>query len=377
MHLQWPRLASATTLLCLAFFASPSTASRNRSEPLERRNQYLDRNRDGTPFVWLLEDDYKGHDFFDHFEFFNWTDPTKYVSREEAFARRLAYVQDDGIVVMKADDTSHLPRGEFRSSVRINTIKRYTTGLFILDLNTAPWGCGVWPAWWSTGDNWPVSGEIDIIEGVHDNEHNQIAWHTEPGCVLDTEESFTGNVSIKSGGPAVECNAHINQNAGCSITEWSRASYGPYFDEQGGGVFAMKWDENGIAVWSFYRAAIPKDITEGNPNPRNWGDPSALLGPGKCNIMEYFRNHTVILNITFCGDWAGNSYATSGCPGTCPDRLMDPANFVNATWSINSMKVYRKQPIYAEVVDPNKSAASRNVLGSLALVPLVGAALMN
>lgn len=28
------------------------------------------------------------------------------------------------------------------------------------------------------------------------------------------------------------------------------------------------------------------------------------------------------------GDWAGNSYATSGCPGTCPDRLMDPANFV-------------------------------------------------
>lgn len=24
-------------------------------------------------------------------------------------------------------------------------------------------------------------GEIDIIEGVHDNEHNQVAWHTGPG----------------------------------------------------------------------------------------------------------------------------------------------------------------------------------------------------
>lgn len=33
------------------------------------------------------------------------------------------------------------------------------------------------------------------------------------------------------------------------------------------------------------------------------------------------------IDITFCGDWAGNSYATSGCPGTCPDRLKDPANF--------------------------------------------------
>lgn len=53
----------------------------------------------------------------------------------------------------------------------------------------------------------------------------------------------------------------------------------------------------------------------------------------------------VIIDITFCGmtlslrillclmiqpvgDWAGSSYATSGCPGTCAERLMDPANFV-------------------------------------------------
>jgi hypothetical protein len=46
----------------------------------------------------------------------------------------------------------------------------------------------------------------------------------------------------------LECNGLINNNAGCGITEWSRASYGPYFDSQGGGVFVMKWDENGIAV---------------------------------------------------------------------------------------------------------------------------------
>ena len=32
-------------------------------------------------------------------------------------------------------------------------------------------------------------------------------------------------------------------------------------------------------------------------------------------------------DITFCGDWAGNSYATSGCPGTCAERLQDPKNF--------------------------------------------------
>ena len=56
----------------------------------------------------------------------------------------------------------------------------------------------------------------------------------------------------------------------------------------------------------------------------------------------------VVIDITFCGkvfsstihdyfclmfyfepvgDWAGSSYTTSGCPGTCSERLMDGANF--------------------------------------------------
>ena len=36
----------------------------------------------------------------------------------------------------------------------------------------------------------------------------------------------------------------------------------------------------------------------------------------------------VPLTISALGDWAGNSYATSGCPGTCTERIQDPSNFV-------------------------------------------------
>ena len=73
---------------------------------------------------------------------------------------------------------------------------------------------GVWPAFWTLGAlaQWPQvnhlmfffrfynlteyrqAGEIDIIEGVHDNIHNHVAWHTEPGCVLMETGNYTGTV---------------------------------------------------------------------------------------------------------------------------------------------------------------------------------------
>ncbi|KIK06982.1 glycoside hydrolase family 16 protein [Laccaria amethystina LaAM-08-1] len=312
-------------------------------------------NPNGSSFLWLPQDSYSGKTFFDLWDFFTGPDPTNgqvnYVNETVARQAGLVYVQDNGVVIMKADNVTSLPQGVYRNSVRISSQAQYNTGLFILDLNRAPWGCAVWPAFWTVGGNWPYNGEVDIIEGVHDNEHNQVAWHTAPGCTLDTTANFTGTISSSDGVNHTDCNSFINSNSGCCMTEWSRASYGPYFDSQGGGVFAMKWDENSIAVWSFYRVAIPEDVIDGTPNPSRWGAPSAVLEASDCNIGQFFANHSIIFDITLCGDWAGNSYATSGCPGTCEQRLMDPANFQNASWSINSLKVYRKQLLSARVTN--------------------------
>ncbi|EED79578.1 predicted protein, partial [Postia placenta Mad-698-R] len=91
----------------------------------------------------------------------------------------------------------------------------FPSGLFILDLDMAPWGCGVWPAWWTLGGGqWPYE---------------------------------------TNGVPNLDCDGELNYNSGCGVVEWSRASYGPIFDSQGGGIFAMKWDVSGIGVCACLR----------------------------------------------------------------------------------------------------------------------------
>jgi len=327
----------------------PQNAPHLRRATNASNNNTNNTTSNSEPFVWIIEDTYDASNFFESFTFFTGQDPTHgtvtYVDNTTAFAQNLSYISWDGKVIMKGDDTSTLQPNQNRESVRVSSNKIYNTGLFILDINRAPWGCGVWPAFWTLGTGvWPTTGEIDIIEGVHDNEHNQVTWHTSAGCNLTPSNNFTGTI--------VELNGHQNLDCegsgtlpGCGVTEWSRASYGPTFDAQGGGVFAMKWDQDGISVWNFYRVAVPKNIQEGFPDPSVWPEPTATLEPAGCNPLEFFQNHTIIFDITFCGDWAGNTYNSSGCPGTCSQVLLDPTNFVNASWSINSLKVYRRQNV--------------------------------
>ena len=38
--------------------------------------------------------------------------------------------------------------------------------------------------------------EIDVLEGVHDQEHNQVTWHTGAGCNLTPNANFTGTVVV-------------------------------------------------------------------------------------------------------------------------------------------------------------------------------------
>ncbi|KAF8509815.1 concanavalin A-like lectin/glucanase domain-containing protein [Gautieria morchelliformis] len=304
--------------------------------------------------IWIPEDTYQGSTFFDTWDFFDQADPTHYVNSSVAFSENLAMVTPDNQVIMRMDNTTWLPNNGLRNSVRISSQKRYNGGLFILDLNRAPWGCSVWPAFWTVGDNWPNNGEIDVFEGVHDNTHNQITWHTANGCNLTVPGNFTGTPSVRTQNHTA-CGSSNADNSGCAITDWSRASYGPQFDALNGGVYAMKWDQDSIAIWFFYRASIPTDIIQHAPDPSGWGLPSAELASTECNLNKFFIQHQIVFDhpvlmlsmpmTSVVGDWAGASFATSGCPGSCGQTVQDPNNFINASWIINSLHVYSQTSV--------------------------------
>ncbi|KAF8651592.1 hypothetical protein AX16_004682 [Volvariella volvacea WC 439] len=309
------------------------------------RNPYHYHSRNNNP-PYTLQDSYQGDDFFNKWDFFSYPDPThgrvNYQTKEDAIRKGLAYVRDDGAFVMSVDDTNTVPLGGNRDSVRITSKRTYTHGLFIADFERMPHGCSVWPAFWSVGPSWPNGGEIDVVEGVHDQPTNQYTLHTsfEPGCSLsdrirDSSKAPDGRAMHR------ECGVSPNSNRGCAFSDNDGRSYGAGFNSVGGGVFVLLWNSGGIYMWHFARSDIPDDIKQGVPDPTNWGRPAATWTSDSCNIDAHFYEHVLVINITLCGDWAAATYGDVGCPGTCDQAVTNPDNYHDAKWVVKSVKVYQ------------------------------------
>ena len=286
-----------------------------------------------------------GGNSFDQFTFWNTTDPTNgfvlYQTEESANNMDLisSSAQD---VRLGVDHTGNAPSG--RPSVRITSKASYEAGLFIIDLEHMPGGiCGTWPAFWLVGPNWPDNGEVDIIEGVNNQQTNRFTLHTGPGCSISG-----GNGASSFSGTIATSNCDINAagqdtNAGCSITTTNRNTYGTGFNQNNGGIFATEWTDNEIAIYFFDRQSIPSDISSGDPNPSTWTQPIARF-TGSCNFGEKFNSQQIVFDTTFCGDWAGATF-TDQCGGvakSCEAYVADTPNaFVDAYWSVKSLRVYQ------------------------------------
>lgn len=305
---------------------------------------------------YQLVDNYDGATtFFDKWNYYSSYDPTyghvQYVN--DSVADQNGYTTiSGGKAIISVDSTNQWPRGgPGRPAVRLISNNAYTHGMFVLDLNHMPYGCGTWPAYWLLGASpWPSNGEIDIIEGVNTNTQNGISMHTTPGCTI-TGSGQTGQIQT------TDCDANVNGNSGCGTLLSNTATpnnYGQGLNDNGGGVYVTEWTSNYVKHWFFGRNSIPTSITNGAPDPSQFGTP-AVNQQGSCNIDQHFNNMSIIINTDFCGAWAGQVYAyNSQCPqsstasnslDSCVDYVgNNPSAFADAYWSINSIRVYQMPP---------------------------------
>ncbi|WPG99059.1 glycoside hydrolase family 16 protein [Acrodontium crateriforme] len=327
-------IVSASTIPYQIFYHTDSNASMPYSDAPVMYSEWANA-------AYRHVETYDSSNFFKQFQFITGPDPTHgyvdYVTHSEALRSGIANTNNRKVHI-GVDHTTYNPSGG-RKSIRLSSLRTYTHGLFIADIEHMPSSaCGSWPAFWTFGSGWPNQGEIDIIEGVNAALSNTITLHTSPGCVINVDGSQDGTSST-----GTNCNAG-NGNSGCGVT--TRAPYGDTFNSQGGGVYAMQWESSGVYVWFFPRDRIPADISHGAPRTQNWGLPIVAFNGGPaCNVDEHFANHNIIFDTTFCGDWAGSVWSQGSCAhraDTCQEYVANnPGAFVDSYWSINSLKVYQ------------------------------------
>jgi hypothetical protein len=186
---------------------------------------------------------YNSGNFFSEFNFYTGADPTNgYVSyQSQSAAQSQGLINtNNGQIYMGVDSTTVNPSAG-RASVRVSSNEAFTHGLFIADIAHMPGSiCGVWPAYWLFGPNWPNSGEIDVIEGVNLAGTDTITLHTAAGCTINTAGSQSGTVLQNS-----NCNAD-NANTGCGVTTTTANAYGNGFNDIGGGEI-LYWNIGHLA----------------------------------------------------------------------------------------------------------------------------------
>ncbi|WVQ79842.1 hypothetical protein IAT38_001942 [Cryptococcus sp. DSM 104549] len=302
--------------------------------------------------VYPLTESLAGTSFFDGWQF-----PTeKYdnttngdVFWATASNTSLLYVNDAGRIVLKVDNTTLVPYNDKRYAPKLLSKNQYEIGtVWVMDAVHMPYGCSVWPGFWTQGPNWPAGGEIDISEGINMRTTNMIALHTDGTvgtCTVSGGTSMTGQVTVDN------CDNKQSSGSGCTVNDTNSNSYGEGFAAAGGGVYVAEFAKDAIRVWFLSRPDVPSDVTVSaeSIDTSTLGTPVAEYSSDTCDIENLFGPQSLTLDITLCGDFAGiSSLLAETCPAlegdnTCYTTYVindASATYAQAYYEINYINVY-------------------------------------
>ncbi|KAF7359638.1 hypothetical protein MVEN_00687700 [Mycena venus] len=302
---------------------------------------------------WSLTSQLQGQTFLDFFDFELTTNDNGGVAQYvDGVASGLAYTSGSQ-VVLAVDDT---PTVSLRKAVRMHSKTQFNAvdnNLFIFDVAHIPAVCGTWPAIWLTGTNWPYDGEIDVVEAVNLYNRDEYSLHTGPGC---TAPATMPNLQLVEAG-ATSCDATVDPGA-CGYSDLDSTSFGPGFNNAGGGVFALEFAVDGIKTWFWTAANVPTDIRNLSPTPSTWAASAARFNipVSSCSPETYFNELLLVVNTNLAGSWPEGVWGTSNVGGqttSCQTQtgVSTAAGYVTghgsafgaaAEWVINGFYIYNK-----------------------------------
>ncbi|KAH8091733.1 hypothetical protein BXZ70DRAFT_993891 [Cristinia sonorae] len=300
---------------------------------------------------WSIAQDLQGNSFFNGFRFnesvidYNNFGNVHFLSQSAASQAGLFSVDSNQHAIIKVDNTTSAigdPTFGRNTVYLIGNTALNLGSLVIFDANHIPYGCSVWPGFFTQGAKWPEEGEIDIVENVNLATFNQYSLHTATTCNQAEGATQFGRTTNTNCTVVPE----LNQNTGCVVQETKPNSFGSSFAQARGGVFAMQWDKDGVRNWFWTRTEVPSDITSTNdhPDPTKWGIPSAFYPASGCDPKTTFGPQFLTLYINLCGAFAGNDNVFASTCGSvapnCSVLVPDAANYANAYWDINYLRVF-------------------------------------
>lgn len=309
----------------------------------------------GRPYTlnWKAE----GATFFDEWTFLT-NDPNaggaKYTTREQAFQQKVVEAQP-GSAILRAG--SRVPGELKRYSAKVLTNRKWTYFLAAMKFSHVPWGCGVWPAFWTKSPDigWPNGGELDLLEYCNEI-GSRSSFHVgtlnrcqldanllhKPGCptFLDAEYQWTGHY---------DCVTNYPDQIGCAPNVKPILS-GEEMASQPG-VVAVEWTADYLKVFRIPEASVPQTGLDGDqPRPDSWDQwivayypfaASERNKPGSCpNPARVMAAQQLVINLGFCGDWSAKVWINS--TGMC-------ANKPGATPTVSSPQI----PSECVAVDPH------------------------
>ena len=226
--------------------------------------------------------------------------------------------------------------------------------LVIIKASSIPGALATWPAWWSTGADWPNNGEFDTVETANSSSvavpqvGNASTMHTSPDC--DQPDRAVPALSNPQG--YNDCGeASGYQGCGSQLINVDSAT---------SGIFVWQWEvtddlQSGFSNMYYFPysstvAADPGGPLSGTPDPSLWTAHMYAqfeFGPDNCT-MGHLGPQNSILNTNFCGEWAGATFPSydgktgqDACTAYVNDLNLDPSN-TNTQWRIDTIRIWSK-----------------------------------